>query len=178
MTDPHKHEDTKVTASHLKVRSSHWPSVRKAFIQQHPQCVVCGSTHGLNVHHQVPFSYCIPLGRPELEFEAANLVTLCTAGHDHHLLLGHLDFFGSYNPTLLDDVKHYKNKTATEITNDRKWRHKRDNRPEPYSKMTSENRMRLRDYLDTRFPTDIGANTRAQKVKRATPQETTLYPTL
>ena len=54
------------------------------------------------MHHIFPFHYCIALGRPDLELDDRNLITLCEdeagkPGQNHHLLVGHLDDFESSN---------------------------------------------------------------------------------
>lgn len=151
-TTPHADEPLHLTAAHARARSSLWPGVERAFLRQHPACEMCGARAGLNVHHRVPFSYCIPLGRPDLEFEPQNLVTLCTKGADHHLLIGHLDFFQSYNPTLEQDLAAFAQQDAKTIRASRAWRNKVHERPPSYAHMTEEQRVALRHDLDARFP--------------------------
>lgn len=53
----------------------------------------------------LPFHFCVNLGRPELELDERNLMTLCDETiNNHHLLLGHLGDFQSYNPNVKTDV--------------------------------------------------------------------------
>jgi hypothetical protein len=64
---------------------------------------------GLQVHHIFPFHYCRLLGRPDLELDLRNLVTLCEdeagrPGENHHLLVGHLDDFQSSNLDVVRDA--------------------------------------------------------------------------
>jgi len=77
-------------------RSSGWPAVEKAHIKEEPFCRTCGTNHGLQVHHIKPFHL-----HPELELEDANLMTLC---QPHHLLVGHLMLWASYNPNVMKDA--------------------------------------------------------------------------
>ena len=61
-------------------RSSHWPAVEKAHLAESPACACCttaSSTAKQQVHHVWPFHYCIALGRPDLELDPRNLITLC-----------------------------------------------------------------------------------------------------
>jgi len=62
-------------------RSGHWPTVRAAYLAEHPTCEACGSADDLNVHHVAPFHL-----RPELELDPTNLITLC---REHHFSIGH-----------------------------------------------------------------------------------------
>lgn len=70
-------------------RSSSWASVRRKFVESNPNCVACGSTEKLNVHHVKPFH-----AHPELELEPSNLITLC---REHHFRIGH-DPDGPWSP--------------------------------------------------------------------------------
>lgn len=64
-------------------------------------CAVCGKKKSwklsLQVHHIVPFSV-----NPDLELEPSNLITLCG---DHHLWVGHLGWFQSWNPNVVEDAQ-------------------------------------------------------------------------
>jgi hypothetical protein len=164
--NPHEHEAVIISAAHARERSRLWPGVEKAFLLQNPTCEICGARTGLNVHHRVPFSYVIPLGRPELEFDSGNLATLCTKHDDHHLLIGHLDNFQSYNPDFDQDIKTYAGKSAAAIKRDRLWKQKVLARPAPYHKMTQEQRQLVREFLDRKFPPGVGRHTRHAKMSR------------
>ncbi|MBS2033219.1 MAG: hypothetical protein JST54_35425, partial [Deltaproteobacteria bacterium] len=81
-------------------RSSRWPRIEKLHLSLQPKCACCGDKMdphaGMQVHHIFPFHYCIALGRPDLELDLRNLITLCEnepgqPGENHHLLVGHLD---------------------------------------------------------------------------------------
>lgn len=70
-------------------RSSHWPTVRKHYLQGHPACEACGSRSDINVHHVVSFHT-----DPSKELDPTNLITLC---RKHHLEIGHRCSDGHHN---------------------------------------------------------------------------------
>ena len=70
-------------------RSSEWRRVRDKFVENHPDCVVCGSRKNIQVHHVIPF--CVD---PSKELEVSNLATMCSRCH---LLIGHGGWFQRYN---------------------------------------------------------------------------------
>jgi 5-methylcytosine-specific restriction endonuclease McrA len=87
-------------------RSSKWPAVMHAFLKGHPTCEVCGSKNKLlaplNIHHCQPYHL-----HPELELDPTNLITLC---RPHHLLVGHLMNWSSFNKDVREDAKIWLNK--------------------------------------------------------------------
>lgn len=91
-------------------RSSHWPTVRKNHLAEHPTCAVCGGTDKLEVHHKQPFHL-----NPALELDPANLISLCEAnkgGVNCHLHFGHLGNFKAFNPTVEPDAASWNRKIA------------------------------------------------------------------
>ena len=81
-------------------RSPKWSQVRKEFLILHDKCEVCGKKSkllkALEVHH------CIPFSRDELlELDFNNLIILC---REHHLLVGHLMSWFSFNPSVREDA--------------------------------------------------------------------------
>jgi HNH endonuclease len=131
--EPTKHAPAKkrdygaeTAARHGHARSPEWPRVEREHRLREPACVACGYTgHGIQVHHIKPFHL-----HPQLELDPNNLITLCeVSGRDHHLLLGHLDDWESYNVNVRDDVKHFHNKTADQIRADPTWQKKVKQRP-------------------------------------------------
>jgi len=84
-------------------RSSGWRKIRNAHIKKHPQCACCGSKNAPEVHHIQDFSTA-----PELELDPNNLITLC--GKRCHLLFGHLGYWKSINPEIINDSKWIRNK--------------------------------------------------------------------
>lgn len=93
---------------HEEARSPHWPAVRKAHLEKHPACEVCGhSGEKVNVHHKLPFHL-----HPELELDPKNLITLCEDEHfvNCHLFVGHLGNFSGWNPAVVADAKEWHRK--------------------------------------------------------------------
>ena len=82
-------------------RSDKWPKVRKEFLKTHDHCEVCGTTNNrrLTVHHCKPFQW-----YPELELDTDNLITLCEDVGHHHLLVGHLMSWVSFNESVREDA--------------------------------------------------------------------------
>jgi len=83
-------------------RSPNWAKVRDKFIDSHPFCECCGGYEDLEVHHIIPFH----IDR-SLELEESNLITLC---RPHHLLLGHLMSWKSFNRAVRQDADTWRNK--------------------------------------------------------------------
>jgi len=143
-------------------RSPAWPKVEKAHLRKEPTCACCepGSYPDceVQVHHIFPFHYCVDLGRPDLELDDRNLITLCAnerarPADNHHLLIGHLGDFKSSNL----DVVRYAHRTflgmsSAEIRNDRRWLAKKAHRLPPLDQMTEAERRALRRAMDRRFP--------------------------
>ena len=93
----HDNRDAKVESK----RSAHWPAVEHAWLETHPVCDACGSTHNLNVHHVIPFA-----SDPSKELDISNLITLCMSKDRHcHLLLGHGGLFRAYSLTIISDAR-------------------------------------------------------------------------
>jgi len=84
-------------------RSSDWPKVRKAHLESHPVCEVCGSAKKVEVHHKKPFHT-----NPDLELEPSNLITLCEGKEFSsiicHLTFGHLGNYKDENPMVDETV--------------------------------------------------------------------------
>jgi 5-methylcytosine-specific restriction endonuclease McrA len=110
--------DLETARKHGTERSPLWPRVEKEHLLHEPSCAACGHRgKGLQVHHIKPFHL-----HPDLELDPGNLITLCEIkGRDHHLLLGHLDEWESYNVNVREDVKRYYGKSAAAIKADIHW---------------------------------------------------------
>ena len=83
-------------------RSPQWEQVRKAYLKDHPTCVICGTSKDLQVHHIKPFHL-----YPELELDPSNLITLCTSKYweiNCHLIAGHAGNFKWENVHVFDDA--------------------------------------------------------------------------
>ena len=111
---------------HGRERSPEWARVAREHLLREPACVACGyKGKKLQVHHIKPFHL-----HPHLELDPQNLITLCEArGRDHHLLLGHLDAWDSFNEHVRNDVRHFHHKTAAQIRADLHWQKKVMQRP-------------------------------------------------
>lgn len=90
-------------------RSPQWPEVQRACLEKNNyMCAACGIQGAglVQVHHMIPFQYCIAYGRPELEFNPLNLIPLCEGPqtNDHHIAIGHLGDFQHLNQDVRTDV--------------------------------------------------------------------------
>jgi|SRR3990167_7301718 len=90
----------------LGARSGQWSSVSGEFLKQNPLCEVCGCKSKFlktnQIHHEKPFHLF-----PELELRTSNLITLCPP---HHLLVGHLMLWKSYNEHVRLDAELWNSK--------------------------------------------------------------------
>ena len=73
-------------------RSPQWPEVQHACLEKNNfTCAACGiqGEGKVQVHHIIPFQYCVVYGRPELEFNPKNLIPLCEGPgtNDHHVAI-------------------------------------------------------------------------------------------
>ena len=90
-------------------RSPQWPEVERACLEKNNYtCAACGIKGAglVQVHHMIPFQYCVAYGRPELEFNPQNLVPLCEGPqtNDHHIAIGHLGDFQHLNQDVRTDI--------------------------------------------------------------------------
>lgn len=152
--------DDQEAARHGIARSSHWPAVERAHRARHPHCMACGPALAppIQVHHIFPFHYCVALGRPDLELDDRNLVSLCEAekdrpAEDHHLLIGHADSFRSSNLTAdVDAAGRWAGKSAAEIRADLQWQQLVAGRLKPLGDLSADERIAFRVEMDRRFP--------------------------
>lgn len=77
-------------------RSDRWPTVRKQWLIYNSTCSACGTKIKLQVHHIIPFHLDL-----EKELDPKNLITLC---EPHHLLIGHLMSWSSWNINVVKDA--------------------------------------------------------------------------
>ncbi|MBS2027827.1 MAG: hypothetical protein JST54_08000 [Deltaproteobacteria bacterium] len=149
-------------ARHGLVRSPEWPRVERAHLLRQPRCVCCGpgmNLHAaLQVHHIFPFHCCILLGRPDLELDDRNLITLCESessrpGENHHLLVGHLDSFQSANlAALADATTTFHALLAKQIRVSVGWLAEVAKRMKPFEQLSVEDRQALRQLMTERLP--------------------------
>ena len=137
-----------------KPRSAQWNKVRDEYLAAHPKCIVCSTTEKIQIHHMYPFNYCIDAGRPDLELDSRNFISLCEdeTKQNHHLLVGHLDSWESYNPNVKHDVVKFKNMTDEQIQSNAEWKSKKANRPKPYKDMNAAEKTAFRQMLDKVLP--------------------------
>jgi len=81
-------------------RASGWPKFRKAFISNHPECLICGREKKVEAHHIVPFHLA-----PDLELDPENLLALCRRCH---LFVGHLGAWERFNPSARADSYYWR----------------------------------------------------------------------
>lgn len=139
------HED-----DHGIARSDKWPAVERAHLAKHPQCAACVRIGApVAVHHVMPFHICIRLGRPDLELDERNLITLCAGGEgEHHLLLGHLDDWESMNLNVRRDARMvFHGMSARAIRANAEWRAREAKRAVAFEKMSRAEREGLRVWM-------------------------------
>ena len=150
----HGHEEALRTIG--RGRSPHWPAVEKAFRKIHPQCVAClvKCVAHVQIHHRFPFHYCVALGRPDLELDERNLITLCEheGGPEHHLLVGHLDDFKSSNLDVAEDAITFRGTSAAQVRKDPRWIAKEAKRLTPLDQMTAKDKADFKKRMNATFP--------------------------
>lgn len=156
--DPTIDHGALVAAKHGLVRSDKWPEVEHTFKAANPTCAAC-SSRSIQVHHVMPFHFCILLGRPDLELDPRNLISLCEtqqgmASLNHHILLGHLDSFQSYNPNVRADVVTYKDAIPFLIRAAKLWKAAVIGRPPTWAIMTDDEKAAFRTRMDNLYPID------------------------
>jgi hypothetical protein len=135
-------------------RHPHWNKINEGYLKKQPKCVVCGISENVVAHHIYPMHLCSEVGRADLELDERNLITLCENGSisNHHLLIGHLGSFESYNPEIDTDVVKFKCKKDQFIKNNITWMKKNLNRPKAIYELTILEKRELRKRLDELFP--------------------------
>lgn len=144
-------------AEHGLERSPHWPHVRAEQLKRQPACQASGLTatlHGaqLEAHHIWPFHFCVLVGRPDLELDLRNLITLARAPVDPHLMLGHLDDFRSSNLDVITDCVRWQGKSDAELRADPLWQGKHAGRMKPWAEWSDAEKTDFRAHLDVVFP--------------------------
>lgn len=139
------------------IRSSHWPAVEREKKKICPACIICGVTEAIQIHHVFPFHYCVALGRPDLELDLRNLVTVCETNaklkeQNHHLLIAHLDDFKSANLKVIADSVTFKNMTAAQIKESPLWIVAKAGKLIPLNQMSDAQKRELRALMDRTLP--------------------------
>jgi hypothetical protein len=143
-------------------RSPRWPGVERLHLSAQPFCVCCAEgtnrQAAVQVHHIFPFHECIALGRPDLELDPRNLITLCQGevgrpSDDHHLLIGHLGSFESANLDVVEGARSiFHGMCAAAIHANADWQRAAANRPKPFAEMTVDERTAFANAMNGRFP--------------------------
>jgi hypothetical protein len=147
----------------VPARSPHWAKVEKEHLIMEPYCRACGPNMNkafkVQIHHAIPYHYCILLGRPDLELCHKNLISLCESEHDsscenHHLLIGHLKNFKSGNLNVrIDAETTFQGFTAQKILESTIFQEKLINgRIKPWEEMTDQDKKDLRALMDLWYP--------------------------
>jgi hypothetical protein len=155
VSDPGAH----VAARYDVVRSARWKDVARTHLAKQPQCVACRHPGApVCVHHIFPFHFCVALGRPDLELDERNLVTLCGESDvhgagDHHLLIGHFDDYESMNLHVRREAEHeLHGMTATQLRASAKWIALARRRRPHLAVMEARMRKEFRTLMDETFP--------------------------
>jgi hypothetical protein len=105
----------------------------------------------------MPFHLCHLVYRGDLELDERNFISLCElAGQNHHLLLGHLGSFESYNhggrESILALGKSIPGLTIEAIKADKAWIQLMGSRPKPWDQWSHAEKLAFRLILDTTLP--------------------------
>jgi len=141
-----------------RARSPQWHKVEMEQLTKFPTCLACGAAGPLQAHHIYAFHICVDLGRPDLELDLRNLITLCQTeagrpAQDHHLLIGHLDDFESFNPDARSDAEAtFHDMTAAQIRANPVWLAAKAAKPAHFGAMSDAEKTVLREELDRIYP--------------------------
>lgn len=149
-------------------RSTLWPKVQREFLEKNPQCAVCPANTMIQIHHVMPFHFCHLVYRGDLELDDRNFIALCEeAGNNHHLLLGHLDDFESYNAGGRESIlalgkSILPNLSEEAIKADMAWIQLMGTRPKPWEQWTHAEKLAFRQILDTTLPYNPAGKNRSE----------------
>lgn len=140
-------------------RSPLWEKTQREYLEANPQCAVCSTNSIIQIHHVMPFHLCHLVYRGDLELDERNFIPLCEEpGNNHHLLLGHLGNFESYNQggraSILELGKSIPGLSEEAIKADVAWIQLMGNRPKPWEQWTHAEKLAFRQILDTTLPYD------------------------
>ena len=80
-------------------RSGKWRAVRARHLELHPTCAACGTVEDVEVHHILPVHEAIRIGRPDMELDKTNLLTLCGGVRNCHWAIGHAYDWKAWRPS-------------------------------------------------------------------------------
>jgi hypothetical protein len=87
-----------------------------------------------------------------LELDPRNLLTLCIRPDcEHHVLLGHLDDYESYNPKVLRFVQALAGKSNRQIRADAAWQQAHAAKPKHFDDLTPAEQSAFKKKLDRKF---------------------------
>lgn len=119
-------QGARIARRYKRERSGEWGRIQDEHLLREPACRACGyKGKKVQVHHIKPFHL-----HPDLELEPDNLITLCQArGKYHHMLLGHLNYWSSYNADIEEDIKLFYGMSSKQIKANIEWKKKVALRP-------------------------------------------------
>lgn len=142
-------------------RSPKWPAAERLSLRNQKFCDVCGVAMDpkikVQVHHVIPYHFCILLGRPDLELDQRNLIVLCETeagapSPNHHLRVGHSGDFQSSNINVRNDASKFFRMDEATIEKNPLYLENVKNRLKPWDKMTDQNKADLRSLMDRLYP--------------------------
>jgi hypothetical protein len=143
---------------HNQKRSPEWPKVMHDYLSKHPACEACGKVGAVNVHHVAPFEFIINFGRPELELDENNLITLCESEsgkpeENHHIEIGHAGDFKKANLNVRQDASRYYGETLVQLKENTQFMEEiKANALPPLDQLTPEQKTYFQNWLDTTYP--------------------------
>lgn len=146
----------KVAKAHGVKRSSHWGSLENWYKKRFGGVCPISGLSPVQIHHSFPFHDCLLAGRPELELALENLYSLYSGGvggadEGHHLIVGHLGNFKSYNPYLKTCLKTWKGLTVVQIKALPRWKELAAKKPLSFIQMSPRQQIAFRAVLDRKF---------------------------
>jgi hypothetical protein len=146
----------KVAKVHGVKRSPHWGSLENWFKKRFGEVCPISGLSPVQIHHAFPFHDCYLAGRPDLELALENLYALYSGGsggadEGHHLIVGHLGNFKSYNPDLRACLKKWKGLTVAQIKALPKWKALVAKKPLSFPQMSPKQQIAFRAVLDRKF---------------------------
>jgi hypothetical protein len=108
----------------------------------------------INVHHIIPFDIAASCGRPDLELDFRNLITLCEGVWNHHHVVGHFGDWQSYNRHVRSDAKRPEcmGQPGEKIRKMAWWAAEHQDRPEHARSAAPSDKADMKALLDRMFP--------------------------
>ncbi len=116
----------------------------------------------MQVHHIIPFHLCSLADRKDLELDERVLMTLCDETvNSHHLLLGHLKDWKSYNLDVRQDAPgQFYNMAKQDILKNLAWLELEKKRPNISIPLTDAEKAELQQLMDQLYgpPLNLGVS--------------------